>query len=528
MLIECVPNVSEGRRPEVIEAISGSVSSAPGVILLDRSVDADHNRMVLTLAGSPEGLKEAILRLYAAALEHIDLREHRGSHPRMGAVDVVPFIPIRDATMEDCIVLANEVGQAVAEKFGVPVYLYGQAATSPKRRSLPNIRQGEFEGLAEKMADPAWKPDFGPDRPHPTAGASAIGARFFLLAYNLQLDTPDVKVADAVARSVRALSGGLKNVQAMGVFLADRNQAQVSMNLLNYAQTPLHRAQELVKAEARRYGARVLTSEIIGLIPQAALLEAAAYYLQVENWDPNLVLENAILQKQASEGGVSMGVPESGAAGGFARLSVTGFLDRLGAAQATPGGGSVAALAGALAAALVRMVSGLTMGKKGFEGVAEEMASLRNRGETLAAALTAAIDEDSAAYEAVMAAYGLPKGNDAEKAQRTEAIQAAMQQAAEVPLRVAEMCREAAEMALTALRQGNPNASSDGAVALLLALSGLEGAALNVATNLDAIQDPEFIAAKQQKLEQLFTEDARLRAAMWTAVRERIRSLPSS
>lgn len=300
-LIECVPNFSEGRRPEVIAAIVGAVSRVPGVVLLDQSSDHDHNRTVVTLAGSPEGLKEAVLRLYEAALQHIDLREHRGEHPRMGAVDVVPFIPIRNASMEDCVALAKEVGALVAERFGVPMFLYAEAATDPGRKVLAAIRKGEFEGMAAKLQDPAWKPDFGPARPHPSAGVSAIGARFFLIAYNLQLDTPDLKVAQAIAKAVRASSGGLQNVQAMGVFLADRNQAQVSMNLLNYEKTPLHRVQELVKVEAARYGARVVGAEIVGLVPQQALLDAASYYLQVENWSSSLVLENAMLEKEQAD-----------------------------------------------------------------------------------------------------------------------------------------------------------------------------------------------------------------------------------
>lgn len=298
-LIECVPNFSEGRRPEVIEAIIGSVSCLPGVVVLDFSSDHDHNRTVLTLAGSPEGLKGAILALYEAALKHIDLRAHHGEHPRMGAVDVVPFIPIRNATMEDCVELSREIAALVSEKFGVPIFLYAEAATDPGRKVLANIRKGEFEGMAEKMQGVAWKPDFGPASPHPSAGVTAFGARFFLIAYNVQLDTPDLKVAQAISRAVRGSSGGLMNIQAMGVHLADRNLAQVSMNLLNYEKTPIHRIHELVKIEAARYGARVVGSEIVGLIPQAALLDAAAYYLQVENWSPSLVLENSMLEREA-------------------------------------------------------------------------------------------------------------------------------------------------------------------------------------------------------------------------------------
>ncbi len=280
--IECVPNISEGRRTDVIDAVCDAMSAVPGTLLLDRSSDPDHNRTVLTLIGSPEGLKQAVLALYAAVEAHIDMRQHRGRHPRMGAVDVVPFIPLRDATTEECVALARETAEAVATRFGVPIYLYADAATRPERVVLANIRKGEYEGLATRMADPLWQPDYGPAQPHPTLGASAIGARYFLIAYNLLLDTPDVNVAKAVARAVRASSGGLMNVQAMGVFLPERGLAQVSMNLLRYDQMPLHRVQEMVKAEAARYGARVLSAEVVGLIPQAALLEAAAHYLQIE------------------------------------------------------------------------------------------------------------------------------------------------------------------------------------------------------------------------------------------------------
>jgi glutamate formiminotransferase len=299
-LIECVPNFSEGRRPEVVDAVANAVSRVPGVILLDRSSDVDHNRTVLTLVGSPEGLKEAILNLYAEVAKHVDLTQHTGEHPRMGAVDVVPFIPVRNATMADCVALSEEVGAAVAERFDVPVFLYAEAAKRSERKLLSAIRKGEFEGMAAKMQDPTWSPDFGPGQPHPKLGASAFGARPFLIAYNIQLGTADLTIASAISKAVRASSGGLMNVQAMGVFLADRNVAQVSMNLLNYEKTPIYRVQELVKAEAARFGVPVIGSEVIGLVPQAALLDAAAYYLQIENWSPALVLENTIMEKESN------------------------------------------------------------------------------------------------------------------------------------------------------------------------------------------------------------------------------------
>ena len=296
-LIECVPNLSEGQDSSVIDAFVLALEAIPDLIVLDRSSDASHHRTVLTFVGTPGALREAVLSLFALAGQHIDLREHHGEHPRMGAIDVVPFIPVRNATMDDCVILAREIASEVSARFDLPIYLYGEAASAPHRRLLSNIRKGEFEGLAEKMHAPEWKPDFGPDRPHAAMGASAFGARPFLIAYNLQLDTPDVRIAQAIARSVRTSSGGLPHVQAMGVYLGDREQAQVSMNLLDYQKTPIYRIQELVKIEAARHGARVLGAEIVGLVPQEALLDAAAYYLQIENWQSDRVLENALIRK---------------------------------------------------------------------------------------------------------------------------------------------------------------------------------------------------------------------------------------
>ncbi|HBN07533.1 MAG TPA: glutamate formimidoyltransferase [Cyanobacteria bacterium UBA8530] len=295
-LIECVPNISEGRREEVIEACVKAVSTVPGVVFLNKSSDPDHNRTVLTLVGNPEGLKQAIINLYETAVAKIDLRNHQGEHPRMGAVDVVPFIPLQEVTTEECVLLAKEVAEEVARRFDIPVFLYEDAAASLDRKNLAAIRKGQFEGMAEKMKNPQWKPDFGPNQPHPSAGVTAIGARFFLVAYNVQLGTADLKIADTIAKSVRAISGGLSNVKAMGVFLEDRQIAQVSMNLVNYKKTPIYRIQELVKAEAKRWGVPVIGSEIIGLVPQEALLDSAAYYLQIENYHPSLILENQVAE----------------------------------------------------------------------------------------------------------------------------------------------------------------------------------------------------------------------------------------
>lgn len=296
MLIECVPNISEGRRPEIVREIAGRVDSAPGALLLDTSSDPDHNRTVLTLAGTPEGLLGAVRALYAAALPRIDMRRHAGVHPRIGAVDVVPFIPLEGATMADCITLARQAAELAAREFGVPAFLYGQAAASENRKRLADIRRGEFEGLVKKLADPAWRPDFGPPAPHPAAGASAVGARGFLVAYNIQLDTGDIRIARMAARAVRESSGGLPGVQAMGVLLPERNQAQVSMNLIDHQATPLERVFQAVAREAARLGAGISSSQIAGLAPRAALGSASPAELKIENWRPELILEDALAE----------------------------------------------------------------------------------------------------------------------------------------------------------------------------------------------------------------------------------------
>jgi glutamate formiminotransferase / 5-formyltetrahydrofolate cyclo-ligase len=294
--IECIPNVSEGRRPEVVGRMAEAIRSAQGVRLLDYSSDASHNRSVFTMAGDAEALRGAVLALFEQATAAIDLRTHRGEHPRLGAVDVVPFVPIEGVTMDSCVALARRVGAEVAERFGIPVYLYEEASANPLRRNLEDIRRGEFEGLAEKMASPGWAPDFGPSQPHASAGASVIGARMPLIAYNINLDTDRVDVAKKIAAAIRHSSGGLRYVKAMGVKVEDRNLAQVSMNLTNYQKTPIFRVFEMVKREAERHGVSILESEVVGLIPSAALLSAAEYYLQLERFTERQILENTLRQ----------------------------------------------------------------------------------------------------------------------------------------------------------------------------------------------------------------------------------------
>lgn len=301
-IIECVPNISEGRRADVIARVAAVVSSVQGVRLLDYSSDASHNRSVFTLAGDAAPLKAAVLRLYEEAVPNIDLRTHTGEHPRLGAVDVVPFVPIQGIAMDGCVALAREVAAAVAERFGIPIYLYEEASANPARKNLEDIRRGEFEGLAGKMALPEWKPDYGPSAPHPSAGASVIGARMPLIAYNINLATDRLDVAKKIAAGIRHSSGGYRFVKAMGVRLDDRGGiAQVSMNLTNYEKTPIFRVFETVKREAARYGVSVLESEVVGLVPSAALVAAAEFYLQLQRFSENQVLENKLREAPTAE-----------------------------------------------------------------------------------------------------------------------------------------------------------------------------------------------------------------------------------
>ena len=293
-IIESIPNVSEGRRPEVIEQLAAAIRETPGVQLLDYSSDSSHNRSVFTLVGDASSVKAATLALFATAIRAIDLRAHRGEHPRLGAVDVVPFVPIEGVTMADCVALAKGVSAEVASRFGVPVFLYEDASDNPLRKNLEDIRRGEFEGLAAKMSTPGWAPDFGPAAPHPSAGASVIGARMPLIAYNINLNTDRLDVAKRIAAAIRHSSGGLRYVKAMGVTVGDRDLAQVSMNLTNYQKTPIFRVFEMVKREAERYGVSILESEIVGLVPSAALVSAAEFYLQLERFGEQQVLENRL------------------------------------------------------------------------------------------------------------------------------------------------------------------------------------------------------------------------------------------
>src|SRR6202047_4816103 len=417
-LIECVPNFSEGRDAAKVDAIVASMSKVPGVYVLDREMDADHNRSVVTLAGDPDAVADAALAGVGKALELIDLTKHTGAHPRIGATDVVPFIPIEGVALEDCVALARRVGEEIWKRYRIPVYFYEAAANRPERTNLENIRRGQFEGLREEMKrDHSRLPDVGEPKLHPTAGATVVGARKFLIAYNVNLNTSDAGVANKIAKAIRFSSGGLRYVKSMGVELKARNLAQVSINLTDFEQTPMHRVYEMVKREAARYGAYPVGSEIVGLIPKKAIEMAADYFLQLENFSPQQIFENKL------ESALSGTPADSSAKDGKLAAVARPFLDAVAAPTPTPGGGSVAAFAGAMAAALGQMVAGLSRKKKSQWAVVDKLSEALDNMRRAAEELTAAIDRDADSYDDVMLAFKLPHGDAAETKWREEGIQ---------------------------------------------------------------------------------------------------------
>ncbi|MGA8153214.1 MAG: glutamate formimidoyltransferase [Terriglobales bacterium] len=485
-LVECVPNFSEGRDKAKVDAIVAAMKME-GVYLLDREMDFDHNRCVITLVGEREPIQEAVLRGVGKAAELIDLNFHAGAHPRMGAADVVPFIPISGVSIEDCVAMARHVGAEIWKRFQIPVYLYEAAATRPERQNLENIRRGQFEGIrADIASNPARKPDFGEARVHPTAGATVVGARKFLIAYNVFLNTPDVDIAKKVAKAVRFSSGGLRFVKGAGFPV--RGLAQVSMNLTDFEQTPIHRVYELVKREAARYGAMPVSSEIVGLIPKQALEAAAEWFLQVENFDSSMILENRL----AAVMGGKMAV-------GGLRAGVEPFVEQLAAATATPGGGSAAAASGAMAAALANMVASMSRGKKAYLQYEPELSAAISRLSQLREELKAAIDADAESFNVVMKAYKQAKGS----ADGDAIIDGALKQAISVPLSVAEKAREVAGIAEKLSPITNPNMKSDLTTAVALAQAAIQGALANVEINLESLKDAAFAAQARQRVEAL-------------------------
>jgi glutamate formiminotransferase len=473
--------------------------AGPDVYLLDKQMDADHNRSVITLVGTRQSIGEAALRGIGKAAELIDLNQHRGAHPRIGATDVVPFVPVAGVSLEDCVQIAAWVAEETWRRFAIPTYLYEAAARRPERRNLENVRRGQFEGLREEVRTATARlPDFGEPAVHPTAGATAVGARKFLIAYNVNLSTPDVQIAKAIAKKIRASNGGFPCVKAMGVALKARNLAQVSMNLTDFETTPIGVVFDAVAQEAAAHGASIVGSEIVGLIPRRALEDAAVHYLQVENFSPSLIVENRleqILKDQPT-------MPAQGKPATLRSLA-EGFVAATAAASPTPGGGSVSALAGALAAALGEMVSGLTLKRKAFEPHFRTLEATRSRLAELRARLLENVDRDGQSYEAVMAALKLPKSTEPEQGVRARAIEAANKTASAVPLETAELGAEVAGH-LGRLREITiPLAASDLIVASHLARAARLGAVENVRANLPSIRDQDYIAIIEKKLKNL-------------------------
>jgi glutamate formiminotransferase / formiminotetrahydrofolate cyclodeaminase len=493
-LIECVPNFSEGRDPAKVDAIVAAMSSVPGVYVLDREMDADHNRCVVTLAGEPDAVAEAALLGTGKAMELIDMTKHTGAHPRVGATDVLPFIPIEGVTIEDCVALARRVGDEIWKRYRIPVFFYEAAATRPDRVNLENVRRGQFEGLREEMKkNHERQPDVGAPKLHPTAGVTVVGARKFLIAYNVNLNTSDVGIANKIAKAIRFSSGGLRYVKSMGVELKARNLAQVSINLTDFEQTPMHRVYEMVKREAERYGAAPVGSEIVGLIPKKAIEMAADFFLQLENFSPAQVFENKLA---AALSGAPLEATKNGKLAGLARP----FLDAVAAATATPGGGSVSAFAGALAAALGQMVAGLSRKKKSQAAFVDKLSSALDELRRTADELTEAIDRDAASYDAVIAAFKLPQDDAQETRQRDKAIQAATKGAAEVPLQVAEHTVALFERLGQLEAIAAASMKSDLQVARLMAGAGARGALANVQINLDGIKDTAYVSSMRKKM----------------------------
>src|ERR1700728_2333445 len=483
-LVECVPNFSEGRVTAKVDAIVNAMRAVPGVYLLARESDADHNRSVVTLAGEPEAVRDAVVLGVGKAAEVIDLTRQTGAHPRIGATDVVPFVPIHNVTIEDCVKLAHEAGQEIWNRFHIPVYLYEAAAQWPERTNLENIRRGQFEGLREEVQrNPQRAPDFGEPRLHPTAGATVVGARKFLIAYNINLNTADLDIAKRIAKTIRFSSGGMPCVKAMGVDLRARNLAQVSMNLTDFEQTPIHQDFETGRREAERLGVGIVGSEIVGLIPRRAIEMTAEFYLRVENFSPQQVLENRLEE--------SLSAPTEKRPLTLAALAQP-FIDVVARPTPAPGGGSVAALAGALGAALGQMVADLSRKKKSLAALAKPLSDIADELRNASQALAEGINRDAASFEAVLTAHRLPSETAEDQDRRNRAIQVALKAAVEAPLDVARKAATVFDKLGQLEPMAAPSMLSDVRVGRMMAATAVRGALENVGTNLESITDAVF------------------------------------
>lgn len=537
-LVECVPNFSEGRNKSIIGMITGKISEVEGVKLLDVDPGAETNRTVVTFVGTPEGVKEAAFRAIAKAAELIDMRKHSGAHARMGATDVCPFVPVTGVTVDECVQISHEVAKRVGEELKIPVYLYEHSAQKEDRQNLASIRTGEYEGLAEKLKDPEWEPDYGPAEFNEQSGATVMGAREFLIAFNVNVNAKFKKPAHQIALNIREkgrakrdengkivrdengkktmVPGRLKGVKGVGWYIPEYKQAQVSMNLVNYHVTPPHMAYEAIREEAEKQGVVVTGSELVGLIPKEAMLMAGRYFLEKQGQNtgvPELdLIECAILsmgldaispfdsRKKIIEYQVA---PEGGA---LVDLSVTGFADEVSRDSAAPGGGSVAALAGSLAAGLSSMVASLTHLKKGFNDVWDEMKQVAVKAQPLKDFFLKAIDDDTQAFNNVMKAFRMKAKTDEAKLEKQRVIEEANKKATLIPLGVLEKIPEVLELSRAVAERGNPNSVSDAGVSALMALAAADGAFYNVKINLGGIDDEVFRKEITEKAEKLRAE----------------------
>jgi len=534
-IVECVPNFSEGRDKDKINAIVREIEAVPGVKLLDVDPGESTNRTVVTFIGEPEAVKEAAFKAIGKAAEVLDMRTHKGAHSRIGATDVCPFVPVSGVTMEDCVRLAHELGGRVAGELGIPVYLYEEAARKPDRRNLANIRVGEYEGLPEKLQDPKWAPDFGDPVFNPKSGATVIGAREFLIAYNINLNTKDRRLAHEIALNLREsgrvkknkdgtivrdslgnsvkVPGKFRDVKAVGWYIEDYGVAQISINFTDYKRSPVHAVFDETVKQAEKLGLRVTGSELVGLIPKEAVLMAGRHYLEKQGKTPGVPEEEIIRMAVLSLGlnDVSKFDPDKKiierqfkeAGKTLVSLDLQAFADEVSMDSPAPGGGSVAALSGALSAALSSMVANLTYGKKGYEESGEDMKRVAVRAQELKDELLRAVDLDARAFNKVMEAFRLPKGTEEQSREREAAVEDASKGAALVPLGVLTAAAELIELAEAVARKGNRNSVSDAGIAGLTAQAAGEGAYYNVRINLPGIKDERFKARTAKQAEAL-------------------------
>ena len=550
-LIECVPNFSEGKDPEIIRQITGAIEEVQGARLLDVDPGKATNRTVVTFVGDPDAVVDAAFRAIKKASELIDMSVHKGEHPRMGATDVCPLIPISGVTMQEAAAYAHKLAERVGRELGIPVYLYESAATSPERQNLATIRAGEYEGLAKKLEDPVWKPDYGPATFHARSGATVIGARDFLVAYNVNLNTTSVRRANSVAFDIREngriktgpdgknildthgepvrIPGTCKSVKAIGWYIEEYGIAQISMNLTNIQVTPLHTAFDECCKSADRRGLRVTGSELVGLVPKSVLVDAGKYFLRKQKRSVG-VSEAEIIRIAVKSLGLDELAPfdpkkkiieyllEEPGSSPLIHRTLTSFADETASESPAPGGGSISAYVGALGVALGTMVANLSAHKQGWDDRIADFSAAAEKGQFLKDRLISLVDADTDAFNRIMDAFKLPKTTDPEKAARKTAIQQATRGAIEIPLRVMATAMEAMPLLRQMAEEGNPNSASDAGVGALCCRTAIEGAALNVRINCSGFEDKEFVATSLAYAEKTISEARALEQHILAAV----------